>query len=65
MRIQTGSRFTPVKLATKGGRRKVESKVDIALDRLNRGISMPSVLRVLQEIENMDDMVPADPRSDE
>ena len=61
---RTPGRFRRVSLPAAKHHKK-QAKVDIALDRLNRGISMPSVLRMLEEIENMDDMVPADPRSDE
>ena len=60
---RTPGRFRRVVLTDTRRNRRI-SKVDVALDRLNRGISMPSVLRMLQEIENLDDMVPVDPRSE-
>jgi pilus assembly protein TadC len=57
---RTPSRFRRVVITKTRNDHAVVSK-NIALDRLNRGIAMPSVLRMLQEIENMDDLVPADP----
>lgn len=59
---RTPSRFRRVVLSRDARRnRNVVSRANVALDRLNRGIAMPSVLRMLQEIENLDDMVPAEP----
>jgi len=52
----THSRFRRVTVSA-DAERSVVSKIDIALDRLNRGVAMPSVRRLLQEIENLDDTV--------
>ena len=61
MRIRTSDRFRRVKLSCPSERGRDLVSKGIALDRLNRGIAMPSVVRMLQEIENMDDLVQADP----
>ena len=56
----TPNRFRRVVLTQARRDRSVVSK-GVALDRLNRGITIPSVVRMLQEIENMDDLVLMDP----
>jgi hypothetical protein len=54
---KTPGRFRHVVIKRPKQERDITSDVDVALDRLNRGITMPSVLKMLQEIEDMDEIV--------